>query len=143
MQKVTEFLEKNVQWVAIGLGALFVLFMVWTYVINPPAQVTIAGQQLGPGEVDPYTEEHVAQQLDSEMNKGGTITLVVPRHVQKFKDAMSWKDAVPLSGIAEVWQAKTQDVQLPAPPPNPNAPPGTAVVQQNPQQQPPPGVELQ
>ena len=37
MQKVTAFLEQHVQWIAIGLGALFCLYMIYGYVITPPA----------------------------------------------------------------------------------------------------------
>ena len=36
MQKVIDFLEKHVQWVALGLGGLFLLLMVYLYVLTPP-----------------------------------------------------------------------------------------------------------
>ena len=29
MKKVLDFLEKNVQWLAIGLGAVYLLFSLW------------------------------------------------------------------------------------------------------------------
>jgi hypothetical protein len=46
MQKVVELLEKHVQWVALGLGVVWLLLMTWTYVINPPAEVTIGSETL-------------------------------------------------------------------------------------------------
>src|SRR6185436_18762829 len=96
MEKVTAFLEKHVQWLGIGLGAAFVLWMVWTYVLNPPAQVSIGTTTLGPSEVDEYTEENVANRVRTEIDRpGSAIKLDVPQPVQQFTDAMSWKTAPP------------------------------------------------
>ena len=39
MRKVLDFLEKNVQWLAIALGGVYLLWMVWSYVINPVVKV--------------------------------------------------------------------------------------------------------
>jgi len=95
MQKVTEFLEKHVQWVAIALGAAFVLYMAYAYVLTPPASVEIGGEKYGPGEIDPYTAEQVATKIQSAIQGPGDITIPVPKHVQKFEETMSWKDATP------------------------------------------------
>src|SRR5688500_16190462 len=93
MQKVTDFLEQNVQWIAIGLGVLFVLFMTWSYVLTPPAQVELGGEMRTAGEVDEYTSEHVAKELEGKIQDNVRITMEVPKEVVKFKDAMAWKDA--------------------------------------------------
>src|SRR5438094_7265957 len=132
MEKVTKFIEQNVQWVAIALGAVFILFMAYTYVLTPPARVNIANQELTAGEVDEYTAEHVAKQLDAAINTPGSVKMEVPKHVQKFEDAMTWKTASPMLNNEYVYAVQTKDVQLPAPPPNPNAPPGTASHPQQP-----------
>ena len=42
MQKVLAFLERHVQWVGIALGAVYLLWMVWAYVLNNPTQVQLA-----------------------------------------------------------------------------------------------------
>jgi len=61
MKKVLDLLEKNVQWLAMGLGALYLLWMVWTYVINSPVKVTgVAPNPLSPGDVDSYIADNVA-----------------------------------------------------------------------------------
>jgi len=51
MQKVVDFLEKNVQWVALGLSGVVFLLMVWIYVVKSPVTVTVAGKELTPGDV--------------------------------------------------------------------------------------------
>lgn len=131
MQKVVEFLEKYVQWVAIGLGALFVLFMVYTYVLNPPATVELGGTTRTPGEVDPYTLENVGKQLESAMSDRGKINLTVPTYVQAFRDSMGWQNAPKVALAALGSGSQTLDVPLPpAPvaPGAPGAPGGLAVV---------------
>src|SRR5262245_49438726 len=90
MQKVTEWLEKNVQWLAIGLGALFMLFMTWSYVLSPVASVQIGQDELGPGQVDVYTQDHVGKQLESAIVGTGKLPTTVPSYTKAFHDTMSW-----------------------------------------------------
>src|SRR5687768_18545755 len=93
MQKVTDFLEKNVEWLAIGLGALFMLYMTWSYVLTPVAGVEIGSENLGPGEIDPYTLTHVGKELESRINEGGKLAATVPSYVGAFKETMNWSKA--------------------------------------------------
>src|SRR4051812_28554191 len=102
MQKVTEWLEKNVQWIAIGLGALFMLFMTWTYVLSPVAGVKIGQDDLGPGEIDPYTMTHVGKQLESAIAENMKLPTTVPSYVGSFKDTMSWAKA-PVVAMDSIW----------------------------------------
>ena len=44
MKKVLDFLENYVQWIAIGLGVLFVGYTVYAYAIQQPVMVTGVGQ---------------------------------------------------------------------------------------------------
>jgi hypothetical protein len=123
MQKVTAFLEQHVQWIAIGLGALFCLYMIYAYVITPPAEVTIGSESFGPSEVDPHTAETVAAKLRSAMSNTAKIRMEVPQYVQGFQDAMTWKNAKPVQLAGMTDPSYARDVQLPAPPQDPNAPP--------------------
>ena len=52
MEKVLKFLEKYVQWIALGLGGLFLLAMVYNYVLQDPVTVTLGGKDVLPGEID-------------------------------------------------------------------------------------------
>jgi len=36
MQKITQFLEKNVEWIAVGAGVLFLFWMAYLYLLLPP-----------------------------------------------------------------------------------------------------------
>src|SRR5688572_17222951 len=124
MQKVTAFLEQHVQWVAIALGALFVLYMTYSYVITPPAEVTIGSDSYGPSEIDPHTAETVVAKLQSAMTNNAKIKMEVPQYVQAFQDTMTWKNAKPVELPRLIDPALTLDVPLP---PQPQGPNGTIV----------------
>lgn len=80
MQKVVEFLEKHVQWVALSLGGVFVLYMIYSYVLTPPATVEIAGKTLTAGEVDDYIRTETAEPLALRMKS----TTPIDVNVQEF-----------------------------------------------------------
>jgi hypothetical protein len=100
MKKVLDILEKNVQWFALALGALFVLWMAYTYVITPPVNVKIGQQELSPGKVDKYIENNVVTELTTKMNDPRSPTLSAPTYVKSFQDEMSY--AGKPSGLALV-----------------------------------------
>jgi hypothetical protein len=122
MQKVTEILEQYVQWIAIGLGALFCLFMLYAYVLQPPAKATLGSETLTAGEVDPYTVDHVAGQLQAAVNNPGTIKVEVPQYVDAFRKAMSWEQGPTVEIASTAFDSKTQDVRVPTPPQQPGQP---------------------
>jgi len=123
MQKVTAFLEQHIQWLAIGLGALFCLFMIWSYVITPPATAQIGSESFGPSEVDPHTAETVVQKLQAAMQNNARIKMEVPQYVQSFQDTMTWKAAKPVQLANMTDPSLKFDVQLPVAQPDPNAQP--------------------
>jgi hypothetical protein len=70
MQKVLHFLERYCQWFAIGLGALFLGFMVWTYFFasTSPLAVSLGGKAVLPGYIN-VEIDHEATRLEDAMNK--------------------------------------------------------------------------
>jgi len=80
MRKVLDFLEKNVQWLAIALGGVYLLWMVWSYVINPVVKVPGVDPQnaLSPGTVDEYIAEHNAAKLDEAMKRERPVQFPAP-----------------------------------------------------------------
>src|SRR3954468_2340181 len=81
MQKVTEFLEKYVQWVALGLGGLYLLWMVYVNFLGPsPVTVQVPGADspLPPGQVDEYVRDGIASKLKSRMDEAKPIKINVP-----------------------------------------------------------------
>ena len=77
MNNVVNFLEKNVQWIALGLGGLFLLLMVYVYVLGTPVPVPpLAGaENLTPGTVDDYTRDKLAAPLKLQMEDGSLMNL--------------------------------------------------------------------
>src|SRR3954462_11509562 len=102
MQKVTEWLEKNVQWIAIGIGGLFMLYMIWLYVLSPVAEVKIGQDNLGPGEVDSYTWTHIGKELEQKIQENTKLPTTVPSYVASFRDTMSWSKA-PVVALDNMW----------------------------------------
>ncbi|HEY0008100.1 MAG TPA: hypothetical protein VGB55_05210 [Tepidisphaeraceae bacterium] len=69
MEKVIELLEKHCQWIAIGLGGLFLTWVLWSYALMNPVMVTAAdGRQLGPADVDEWARSTHGQALDQQIN---------------------------------------------------------------------------
>ena len=91
MQKVLDLLEKHVQWVALGLGALWLLFMAWSYVINPPAKVTIGSADLKAADVDEYTLKNAVGPLENEMKPGKEVpAMQVDQFAERWQERMEW-----------------------------------------------------
>jgi hypothetical protein len=73
MQKVVQYLEMYVQWLALALGLGFLGYMIWTYVYKNPAsqEVQIGGQTYAvtPGNVDTLINNGPASQLEEQMSQ--------------------------------------------------------------------------
>ncbi|MBV8780170.1 MAG: hypothetical protein JO353_02125, partial [Phycisphaerae bacterium] len=97
MDKVTKFLEEYVEWIAVGLGALFVGYTVWAYALQTPVTVTGIGgsQPLDPSEVDKKIQEGPAQQLHNAMEVTTIPEMNVPDFVAGFKSDMGEADYKP------------------------------------------------
>lgn len=68
MQKVTSFLEKYVEWVAIALGTIFLLYMIYAYALQKPVTVQVGSDQAAtPGKVDPIILNGPARALETKM----------------------------------------------------------------------------
>src|SRR5436309_1106181 len=79
MQKVVVFLEKHVQWLAIALGAVYLLWMVWSFVLNDPTTVKLAdGTSASPGKVDQHIYEDSATKLQGQMQHEVPVKIPVP-----------------------------------------------------------------
>jgi hypothetical protein len=57
MQKVVKFLEAYVQWLALGLGALWLLWVGYAYWATKPVAVEINQVNYGPSEIDDYVAQ--------------------------------------------------------------------------------------
>ena len=113
MDKITGFLEKYVQWVAVGLGALWLIYMGWSFVLTPPAQVQGPdGSAMTGGELDKATAEGVARNLEQAINNAHVPDMQVDDFAQRFVDKMSWQSVEPVQ-LAQFLNSQTQNVKLP------------------------------
>src|SRR5436190_1955366 len=132
MKKLTEFLEKNLQWLAIGAGALYLLWMVYSFLLTNSAwQVTVAGEPKSPGEVDEAVAR-IADDLKTKMEKGPKIDIKVPN----FESAIDLRPKK-MPDYAVAWaNAQVQDPALPVVPGAAPAPGQPTVVQGDPKTNP-------
>lgn len=77
MQKVTQFLEKNVEWVAVGAGALFLLWMVYLYLLMPPVSKKVGDTVLTPDNVEQWIASGPASTLANLMSGSKVPAFVV------------------------------------------------------------------
>ena len=52
MQKVTAFLEKYSQWIAVAVGGIYLLLMVYSYLLKPPVTAKLGTETVMPDEID-------------------------------------------------------------------------------------------
>src|SRR5688572_23016968 len=96
MQKLVNFLEKNVQWVVLGLAGVFLLYMVWSYVLTPPVTVKIANRTLRPGEVADAILERPIERSRGEVPRTDLPPMVMPNFVRSFGEQMRGSEALAL-----------------------------------------------
>jgi hypothetical protein len=91
MQKTLDFLEQNVQWLALGLAAVFFGFCVWAYVITPPAVVTASGSKepLTPANIDEVIHNGPVQEIERSRNGMLEVAIAVPDVVKPWQAQMT------------------------------------------------------
>jgi hypothetical protein len=68
MQKITQFLEKNVEWVAVGAGVLFLLWMAYLYLLLPPVSKKVGETIVTPDNVEQWIDQTAATPLKNKIN---------------------------------------------------------------------------
>src|SRR4051794_727974 len=96
MQKQTNFLEQNVHWIALGLGAAFLGFMVFKYVLTPPVTVMVNGKVMHPGEVDPETLNEPVKHLKQDIAKTDLPEIPQKDYVESFLAAIQGSNDQPI-----------------------------------------------
>ena len=112
MQKQVNFFERHVEWFALGLGGLFLLFMVFTYVLNAPVKTTVGNTELGPGEVDKATLDGPVADLKRDIARPGVPVIRQKEYVAQFVDMIkgSGQALAQLSGNQIHWRPPQQQV---------------------------------
>lgn len=85
MQKFLKIAEQQVQWVALGVGALYLLFMAWSYGYQSDIAVTLGPQKdVQPGDVDSAIVKGPITQLDKQMEITDPIVITPPNVVAEW-----------------------------------------------------------
>src|SRR4051794_22943758 len=127
MQKVTAFLEKYSQWIAVGLGGVYLLLMVYSYVLTPPVTAKVGSESVMPDEIDKRIAEGPARDLDRKMGDQTPIDFPVPEFVAYFKQDVhrdGQEAYVPPTPPYLAWTPKEPIVVVTGPVPK-QPPPGT------------------
>jgi hypothetical protein len=99
MQKQVNFFEQNVQWFALGLGGLFLVWMLYAYVLSTPVHVDVGmHKSVAPGEVDKLTLDEPVAQLKRDIARSEVPDIPQKDYVQGF--------------LAAIQGSKDQPVQL-------------------------------
>ncbi len=105
MNKVKDFVVKNAQWIAISVGGLWLLYMIYAHVLaSPTATVEVKGapQPLGPGAVDEYVKTAAIDPLKSGIANTNTIKDPKVDYVAQIKGAYELVGETPVAMIGNL-----------------------------------------
>ena len=105
MQKTLEILEKNVQWIVLGLAALFLLWVAYGYVLTPPATVKINNRVVTPGDVALVTETS-AKDLERQIKENRPVSFPTPDLVTSWRQHF----AEPFAVVLGTWAIGSEPV---------------------------------
>src|SRR5438309_2289284 len=93
MQKFLKVLERNVQWIALGLGGIFLLWMVWAYLLNEPAAFKVGTRELHSGNIDEEIYNDNGRKLDQVMKHSEPIDMPISDVLTPYLARLDEKDA--------------------------------------------------
>jgi hypothetical protein len=114
MQKYLEILEKNVEWIALGLGGLYLLIMVWFYVIGNPVTTQVNNQTLRPGTISEYIARTQVEGLRRNIEDTAELDMQVEPFAQRFAQSIQG-EGVTLAGLPNPWiNSPTTMIDIPS-----------------------------
>jgi len=115
MNKFLELLEEYCQWIAIALGAVFLAWVLWSYILFTPVSITAADKTtLTPGNVDDYVKKMQAEPLQREIDDTTPPKApIVKGGVSEPWDRTIAGTSAPIATLASNWTSSVpQDVQI-------------------------------
>src|SRR4051812_31535453 len=120
MKKVTDFLEQHVQWVALGLGAVYLLWMVYGYILTPSITAQVSNRAVNLGNVDEAIagSDGPVKRLEQAMSDPTPATFATRSFVDRFQDEMNTgRDKYASMDLGSDWtSSQTQKVEVKAAP---------------------------
>lgn len=107
MQKTLDILEKNVQWIVLGLAALFLLWVAYGYVLTPPATVKINNRVVTPGDVALVTET-TAKDLERQIKENRPVSFPTPDLVTSWRQHFAEPFAVAMNKMDFISQPQAE-----------------------------------
>ena len=92
MDKIKPIVEQYIEWIVLGVAGLFLLLMAYFYLFQSPVYGDVAGEQLGPGDVDRRVLDDAAVPLESALRTGEKPTIQVDRYPEVFKQRLAKAD---------------------------------------------------
>lgn len=106
MEKHLKTLENNVQWIALGLGGIYLLWMVYAYVITPPVTVKLdksaTAAAITPGDIDDTIAKKDAEPLKMAMSRSDTLDIKVTDVMGPYLARIDEKD-LKTPDLATAW----------------------------------------
>jgi len=98
--KIADFFEKHVQWIALGLAGIWLLWVGWSYGVNRP-ELDLGGTKFSPGSVDEYIRDTDAAALTSKIGNNSVPPglIDVPDFSEAFVNSMNGHPVAPMSAI--------------------------------------------
>ncbi len=118
MNKVKEFLEKNAQWLALGLGVLWLFFMVYDNVLaSKTATVEVNRTELVASNVDQYIEENTIKTLQDQIGNNQVLPPLKNDYTVQVKRKLALADERPMLLVGNWIPSLIQmGITLPTPP---------------------------
>lgn len=104
MKKLVEIAESYVEWVALGVGGLFLLLMMFAYLLSTPISAEIgSNKKVTLSDVDRAIYTEIGQSLEEQMNKNVDVPLSVKPFATQYKDALAMKGIKPIELADDNW----------------------------------------
>src|SRR5258706_6097050 len=97
--KIGEFFEKHVQWIALGLAGVWLLWVGWTYGVNRP-EVELGGTKYSAGSVDEHIRDTDMSALAAKLGNSNIPAMDVPDFTEAFASAMNGQPPVQVPPLA-------------------------------------------
>lgn len=102
MQNAIQFLEKKVEWLAVGVGALFFLWMAYLYLLSQPVSKTVGGTVITPDNVEQWIDTTSATSVRNQIANAKAPAF----NVEDFSSAITSGlnlDTVKPTELADAW----------------------------------------
>lgn len=103
MQKLLDILEQYVEWIALGVAALFLLFVVVVYLIGTPVSGKVGEETVTLSNVDDYIYDTSAAGLESAMQHNALPQATIEPYARRFGELMELKQVPAPQAQGGLW----------------------------------------